>query len=103
MRNLLWEPPTDKELAVWKGLRKREHFPEPHETVWDENWDIVMWFRTMFSQFEHNGYGYTRLDYNVVYREWDDMGIDGQQRVEWKRKLRVLEDCTLYERNPKGA
>lgn len=102
MCNLLWAPPTDKELAAWKGLRKADDFPEPNETVWHENWDIVQWFRTMFTQFVNNGYGMTRLDYNVAYREFDDMGLDGKQRTEWKHKLRVLESAALDEMN-KGA
>lgn len=71
-------------------------------TVWHENWEIVHWFRTMLTQIVHNGYGYTRLDYNVAYREFDDMGLQGEQRQEWKRKLRVLEGAALSEMN-KGA
>ena len=57
----------------------------------------------MFSQFVHNGVCYTRFDYNVAYREWDDMGIEGNQRIEWKRKLRVLVAAALDELNNKGA
>jgi len=83
-------------------MRKLEDFPEPNETVWDENWQIVGWFRSMTSQIEHNGYGYTRLDYNVAYREFDDMGIQGKDRIEWKHKLRVLESAALNEMN-KGS
>lgn len=71
--------------------------------MWIENWEVLTWFRTLMSQFVHNGYGFTRLDYNVAYRELDDMGIQGEQRSEWKRKLRVLEDAALGEMNNKGA
>lgn len=83
-------------------MRKAEDFPEPKDEVWDENWDILFWFRGILSQIVHNGYCYTRLDYNVAYREFDDMDIHGEQRQEWKRKLRVLEAAALAEMN-KGA
>lgn len=80
-------------------MRRLEDFPEPKETVWPENWEIVQWFRTVQSQFEHNGYCYVRLDYSIAYRDFDDMGITGEKRNEWKRKLRILESAALNELN----
>lgn len=71
--------------------------------MWDENFDQLVWFRSMLSQFHHNGYGATGFDYTVAYRDFDDMGLSGDQLDEWKWKLKVMEAAALTHINQKAA
>lgn len=64
--------------------------------MWDENYDHVVWFSSMLSQFEYAGMGSaTRFDYAVAYRDFDDMGLVGDERDEWKWKMKVMEGAAL--------
>jgi len=37
----------------------------------------------------------TRFDYAVAYRDFDDMGLVGDERDEWKWKMKVMEGAAL--------
>lgn len=41
------------------------------------------------------------LDMNVFFREMDEMGVVGDQREEWRQKLRVIASAALIELNRK--
>lgn len=84
---------------MWKGARKVSDYPEPVVFLWHENRDIVAWFKTVTTQFVNNGYGVTSFNYMLAYREFDDMGLTGDIREDWKRKLRILERAYIYEMN----
>lgn len=99
MLNILWAPPTTEQLAVWKGARRAEDFPEPTQPVWFENYDNVVWFRSMLSQFNHSGFGATSFNYAVAYRDFDDMGLTGDDLDEWKWKMKVMERAALSKFN----
>lgn len=83
----------------WGGARTAADFPEPEIEVWDENYEQLIWFRSMLSQFHYNGFGATGFDYNVAYRDFADMGITGQALDEWKWKMKVMEQEVLRQAN----
>lgn len=100
---MFWRPPTDEQIAAWRGTKTIEDFPEPVAEVWDENFDQVIWFRSMLSQFNNNGYGATGFNYAVAYRDFDDMGLSGDRLDEWKWKLKVMESAALTHINKPTA
>lgn len=67
--------------------------------MWHENYEQVTWFRSMMSQFVYNGFGATGFNYSVAYRDFDDMGLSGTIRDEWKWKLKVMESESLKNIN----
>jgi hypothetical protein len=101
--NLYWRPPTDQQLSAWRGMKTLDDFPEPVTEVWHENAEIVRWFRSMMSQFQYTGHGggiaAMGFNYAVAYRDFDDMGLTGTTRDEWKWKMKVLEAAALSHIN----
>lgn len=69
------------------------------QEVWHENYDNVVWFRSMMSQFNYTGFGASGFNYTVAYRDFDDMGLMGDKRDEWKWKLKVMEGAALKHIN----
>ncbi len=49
----------------------------------------------MLTQFNYNGFGATGFNYAVAYQDFDDMGLTGPERDEWKWKLKVMESAAL--------
>jgi hypothetical protein len=88
-------------LAAWGGARRAEDYPEPLHEVWEENYDPLVWFRSMLTQFVYNGFGATGFNYVVAYREFDDMELTGTKLDEWKWKLKVMEREALSHINAK--
>lgn len=84
---------------MWGGARRPEDYPEPTVTVWEENHDQVIWFRSMLSQFAYNGFGATGFNYLVAYRDFEDMEITGHKLDEWKWKMKVMESAALSHFN----
>lgn len=80
---------------MWGGARRPEDFPEPVYEVWDENFDQVMWFNSLMTQFNYVQGGATGFNYMLAHREFDDMGLVGIERDEWKWKLKVMESAAL--------
>lgn len=102
--NLYWQPPTDAQLNAWRGTKTLADFPEPVETVWRENYRQAIWFRSMLSQFHYSaiagaGLIATGFNYDVAYRDFDDMGLTGVELDEWKWKLKVMESAALKNIN----
>ena len=64
---------------------------------------MVVWFSSLSTQFHNNGYGYTGFNYVIAYRDFDDMGIDGDKRDEWKWKMKVMESEALKHLNKPAA
>lgn len=56
-----------------------------------------MLFQNIITQWRGGPNGPYALDYNVLYREFDDMGLKGDDREEWKAKFRVIESQALTE------
>lgn len=47
------------------------------------------------SQMRYTNGVATGFDYNIAYRDFDDMDLTGHARDEWKWKLRVMESEAL--------
>ena len=67
--------------------------------MWDENYDAVIWFRSMMSQFNYTDYGATGFNYTVAYQDFDHMGLRGEKLDEWKWKMKVMESEALTHIN----
>ena len=53
----------------------------------------------MLSQFNQGGFGPTSFNYAVAYRDFDDMGLKGDDLDEWKWKMKVMERAALSKFN----
>lgn len=53
----------------------------------------------MLSQFNYGAVGATGFNYSVAYRDFDDMGLEGAKRDEWKWKMKVMESQALRHIN----
>lgn len=100
---MFWSPPSQEQLNSWGGLRTIDDYPEPEQEVWHEHYDAVIWFRSIMSQMRYNGFGATGLDYQVAYRDFDDMEIHGTERDRWKWMMKVMESKALFELNNRPA
>ena len=93
-----------EQLAKYKGAKSSRDFPEPEVEVWDENWDAVLWFRQLMTQFNYTDRGATGFNYSLAYRDFYDMGLQGVERDEWKWKMRIMEAEALEHINrPPGT
>lgn len=54
-------------------------------------------FQGISNQWRVGNNGVFALDYNVLYREFDDYGLVGDQRTEWKWFFRIIECQALKE------
>lgn len=86
-------------MRSFGGLRKAEDYPEPEVEFWEENEKFIMFFDTIRTQFRYTQGFATGLDYNVVHRELDDIGLTGAERDEWKAAVRVMERVALSHLN----
>lgn len=96
---MYWRPPSQSALDAWGGARSVDDFPEPQTEVWHENWDICHWFAATSTQFVPAASGVIGFNYLVAHQEFDDMGLTGAVRDEWKWKLRVIERAALSHIN----
>lgn len=80
-----------QQLSAWKGARKPEDYPEPVCEVWHENYEQVRWFCGLSTQFMYGAFGATGFNHMLAHQEFDDMGLRGIERDEWKWKLKVME------------
>jgi hypothetical protein len=68
--------------------------------VWPENWPAVQMFCSIGTQWRVGAGGPVGLDYNVLHRELDDLGLHGAERAEMKDDIRVLEAEALDAMQP---
>ena len=99
MGYLYWRAPTAASLKKQGGFHGPEDFPEPEVDLWDENEQIFVWFRNVLTQFVYTNAIAIGLNYVVAYRDMDDMGLKGDEREEWKSKMRILERAALRHIN----
>lgn len=86
-----WRPPSDSQLSAWRGKKTLADFPEPVVEVWDENQEQALWFAGLSTQFVFNAHGAVGFNHMLAHKEFDDMGLVGTQRDEWKWKLKIME------------
>lgn len=82
-------------MAAWKGTKTLADFPEPECEVWDENFDQVVWFRSVLTQFNYTQGHATGFNYATAYLDFEHMGLEGRVLDEWKWKLKVMESAAL--------
>lgn len=63
--------------------------------MWDENYEQVIWFSSLSTQFHYTSGVATGFNYMLAHKEFDDMGLVGDIRDEWKWKLRIMESEAL--------
>lgn len=65
--------------------------------MWEENWDVLSLYRDNHDQWRMGPAGPYALDMNVFHAELNDLGIQGEKRQEWKRKLRTISKAAYRE------
>jgi hypothetical protein len=63
--------------------------------VWPENWEAFCIFADLQTQWRVGFGGETGLDYGVLYRDLDDLGITGPDRLLLKADIRAMEQAAL--------
>ena len=63
--------------------------------VWPENWPTWRLFFDLRTQWRMGFNGPTGLDFNVLYRDLDDLGITGDERLRVKADIREMEQASL--------
>lgn len=63
--------------------------------VWPENWATWCLFRDQRNQWRIGFNGPTGMDFNVLYRDLDDLGITGDERLRLKADMRAMEQAAL--------
>lgn len=96
---LYFRAPTAEKLAATGGFHGPEDYPEPEVDLWEENWDMFIWFRNLLTQFRYTNGIAIGLDYGIAYRDMDDMGLAGDVRESWKGAMRLMERTALRHLN----
>ena len=91
-----------KDDAAAFGIKLPAPKPRSEESnnfeVWDENWDIVMMFLRMQTQWEVSMYGYVGLKYDVLLVSGGLFDLyDVENRREVLEGLQVMESTALSE------
>jgi hypothetical protein len=63
--------------------------------VWPENERSWLIFVNLRTQWRMGFGGETGLDYSVLYRDLDDLGITGDERLRLKAEIRAMEHAAL--------
>jgi hypothetical protein len=63
--------------------------------VWPENWPAFTLFCDIGGQWRMGFGGPVALDYLVLHRELDDLGLTGEERQRMKADIRVMEQAAL--------
>lgn len=63
--------------------------------VWPENWPAFQLFAELGTQWRTGMNGPTGLDYLVLHRELDDLGLTGEERQQMKADVREMESAAL--------
>lgn len=83
-------------MAEW-GL-KPEHFEaEPPIEVWPDVWPVLELFGSLRTQWRMGPAGPYGLDYNVLYRRMDRMGLSPVEYDRMEDDVRVMEGAALDE------
>lgn len=93
VRALYTPGPTAEEAAAF-GLTIEEASGPPAE-IWPDNLPAINLFLSIATQWRTGMNGATGLDYNVLHRELDDLGLAGEERQRLKADIRIMEDAAL--------
>lgn len=59
--------------------------------VWHENYEQIVWFCSLGTQFIFGPGGAIGFNHILAHKEFDVMGLIGDERDEWKWKMRIME------------
>lgn len=65
--------------------------------VWPDNWPVYCLFSQIDNQWRVGPGGAFALDYLVLHRELDDLGLTGEERKRMKSDIFVMEQVALSE------
>lgn len=65
--------------------------------VWPDNWLVFRLFSDLQTQWRVGASGPTGLDYMVLYRKLDRMGLSDDEYEDYERDIRVMEFAALDE------
>jgi Phage related hypothetical protein (DUF1799) len=90
---IYWSAPTKEELEGTAYVV--DDFEEPDVDVVDDNWDVILLYRMLASQWRTGFNGRESLDMNVFQHALDRKGVVGQdyERALWN--LSVIESAAL--------
>jgi hypothetical protein len=91
---LYWRPPQLGEqdkigAAIAAAMKDRV------VEVWPENWPTFTLFYDQRTQWRVGFNGPTGLDHGVLYRDLDDLGITGDERLRVKAEISAMEQAAL--------
>jgi hypothetical protein len=70
--------------------------------VWPENWAVFSLFADMQTQWNFTGMGHrVGLQYLVLFAKLDQMGMSGDERVQFEEDVRAMELAALDELSKK--
>lgn len=79
------------------GLTPEDYAQENTVGVWPENLQAVNLFISVMTQWRVGPNGAHGLDYNVLYRKLDRMGLSPERYAELEEEIRILEGAALDE------
>jgi hypothetical protein len=90
---------TKEDRAVMNmfGLTEDDYADESVVEVWPDNWDAVLLFHRLGSQWRVGPGGIFGLDYNVLYRMMDRMSLTPERYDELEEEIQVLEAAAVEE------
>lgn len=90
--------PSDEELALI-GIRREDVEDTSVIEVWPENELPLSVFREVSSQWRFGPQGPTALDWNIVFRVMDLMGIKSKRQLNVIAAIRIMENAALRQIN----
>jgi hypothetical protein len=74
---------------------RREDYDIDVVEVWPENWPSFRLLCDIRTQWRGAGMGIIGLDYNVLYRKMDRMGLSPEQYDQIEADMRVMESAAM--------
>ena len=90
----MYERLPTKEEAVAAGFEPEDYASDPVE-LWPENWATCLLFDGLRTQWRVGSLGPTGLDYNVLYKKMDRMGLSAEEYDQLEADIQVMEYAAL--------
>jgi len=76
-------------------MYKPSDYVEPDVEVWNENWEVLDFFRTYSSQWRVAANGPVGFDYNILHHYLNRKKIEGDAFEQYIHDFRVVEMAAL--------
>jgi hypothetical protein len=87
----------DKANMTLMGLSDADYAADEDVDVWPENWDAVLLFDAIGTQWLVGPNGPYGLNYLVLYQRMDRMKLTPERYQEMEDQIRILEGAALEE------